>query len=78
MTPTSCAGCTHYRSSVIYKLACFRTKSFKSGLRVPATADAGFPAEFETHESPSIYDGRTDGDHCGQNRIHFKAGEGAF
>jgi len=78
MTPQSCHGCIHYRQSIIYKLACFRTKSFKSGRRVPATPDAGFPAEFETHESPAIYDDRADGDHCGSNRIHFKAGEGAF
>ena len=77
MTPQNCHGCKHYQPSIIYKMACFRTKSFKSGRRVPATADAGFSAEFETHESPAIYDDRSDGDHCGANRIHFKAVEGS-
>ena len=74
MTPQSCSGCDHYRASLIYKLACYRSKTFKSGRVVHATPEAGFAAEFETNESPSIYEGRADGDHCGPNRIHFKAG----
>jgi hypothetical protein len=78
MTPQSCHGCKDYRGSLIYKLACYRSKSFKSGRIVHATPDAGFSAELETHESPSIYDDRADGDHCGPSRIHFKAGEGVI
>ena len=31
MTPQSCHGCIHYRQSILYRLACYRTKSFKSG-----------------------------------------------
>lgn len=77
MTPQSCHGCTHFRGSLIYKLACYRPRSFQSGLVVPATADAGFPAEFETHPTYR-QEGRADGDICGPEFIHFKAGEGVI
>lgn len=74
MTPPSCLGCDWFRPSLIYKTACYRPRSFQSGLVQKATHDAGFAAEFETHPTYR-QEGRADGDICGADRIHYKPTE---
>lgn len=80
MIPQSCHGCTHYQSSLTYTFACFRPKRMASGRILNPPHKVGFPSgpEFENNPSSAIYEGRADGDHCGPNRIHFKAGEGVI
>lgn len=80
MTPQSCLGCKHYRGSLTYEFACYRSKLLISGRALTPPPKVGFPTgpDFENHPSPTIYEGRADGDHCGPNRIHFTAGEGVL
>jgi hypothetical protein len=46
-------------------------------MKIKATVPVGFPAEFETHPTYR-QEGRADGDICGPEFIHFKAGEGVI
>jgi hypothetical protein len=46
-------------------------------MKIKATVPVGFPAEIETHPTYR-QEGRADGDICGPEFIHFKAGEGVI
>lgn len=76
MTAQSCQGCSHYQPSLVYKMACFRSKAMKSGRTLKAPVGVGFPAEFEATDA-ALYDDRADRDGCGSQRIHYSTGEGA-
>jgi hypothetical protein len=71
MTHQSCEGCTYLKPSHVYGMACFRPKRFMSGHRANPSSE-GFSTLFETGH-PDLYEGRTDGDNCGEERRHWRA-----
>jgi hypothetical protein len=70
----TCQTCKHSGKSRIYAIACYRPKKFKSGRTLYAQPNIGFSTDFETGH-PDIYEGRSCGDNCSFERVHWSAKE---
>ena len=68
----TCTTCAHSGESLVYSVACFRPKRFASGRVLRAPPNVGFSTDFETGHA-DIYEGRADGENCGETRRHWRA-----
>lgn len=61
-----CTLCRHSGASRVYAIACYRPKTFASGRVLKPGCGIGFPTlNFELGPD-IIYEGRADGDACGE------------
>lgn len=67
-----CTTCANSGESLVYSLGCFRPKRFASGRVLRAPPGVGFAPSFETGHA-DIYEGRDDGDCCGETRRRWSA-----
>lgn len=67
----TCTTCRHSGASTVYVQACYRPKRFKSGLVLKAPHGVGFATTGFELGPASIYEGRADGDNCGENYRHW-------
>ena len=67
-----CTTCRYSGASHVYANACYRPKTFASGRVLKATPGIGFPTlNFELGPD-TIYEGRADGDNCGETLRHWE------